>query len=82
MIETKLIKSFILLEDVEPSKKGDIVTMRNRQAMIPISEMELYFENKGNRHTFSKKWLLDNLWHKAKPHEMFKSLEEKFEHIT
>lgn len=82
MIETKLIKSFILMVDVGESKKGDIVTMRNNQAMVPLTDMELYFENKENTHTFSKKWLVDNMWSKVKPHEMFKSLEEKFKHIT
>jgi hypothetical protein len=81
MIDNKLIKSFVLIEDVGKSKKGDVVTLRRRQAMIPIDEMELYFENESNGHTFSKRWLVDNMWHKAKPHEMFSGLHEKFEHI-
>ena len=82
MVDRKLIKSFVLMEDIEPSKKGDVVTLRRYQAMIPITDMELYFENESNRHTFSKGWLVNNLWSKVKPHELFKSLEEKFEHLS
>lgn len=82
MIDKKLIKSFVLMEDIEPSKKGDVVTLRRYQAMIPINDMELCFENGCNGHNFSKEWLVNNLWSKVKPHEFFKSLEEKFEHLS
>ena len=82
MIDNKLIKSFALLEDIGPSKKGDIVTLRRYQAMIPLTDNELYFENGCNGHTFSKGWLVNNLWSKVKPHEFFKDLKEKFEYLT
>lgn len=82
MVNNKLIKSFVLLEDEGPSKKGEVITMRRYQAMIPLSDMELYFENESNGHTFSKRWLVDNMWSKVKPHEFFSDLNEKFEHIT
>ena len=82
MVDKKLIKSFVLLEDINPSKKGDVITLRRYQAMIPISDMELFFENGINGHTFSKQWLVDNMWNKVKPHEFFSNLKEKFEHIT
>lgn len=81
MPETKLVKSFILIEDVLPSRKGDIITIKRSQALIGLSIRELYFQNEENNQNLSFGWIIDNM-HKFKPKSYFKNLEEKFSHIS
>lgn len=82
MINEKLLKAFVLLEDVEHSGKGDCFLMKRRQATIPLVYEKIFFENQKNGHLLSLKWFVENKWSKAKPSEFFLNIEAKFEHIT
>lgn len=81
MFNSKFAKSFVLLDDVGPSSKGDVFTLRPFQAVIPIVNDELVFKNKKNGHELNMKWFIENNRSKSKIKELFSSIEEKFEHI-
>ena len=75
----RLIKSFVLIKDCKPSKKGDIIVLRKFQAQVPIPLEELYFENNNNNnHTFSFMFLIKE----AKPYEYFNNLKEKYNYFN
>ena len=80
-VDEKLIKSFILLEDIPPSQKGDVISLRKYQGMVPVTDDDLYFDEEKNNHTFTKKFLLKNLGEKTEINEVFFDLKEKFNYL-
>lgn len=82
MVNEKLLKAFVLLQDVENSNKGDKFFLKRRQATIPLINENIFFENMRNGHKLSLRWFIENKWSKAKPSEFFLNIEQKFEHIT
>lgn len=82
MVNDKLVKSFIALQDFDKTKKGDILVIKSRQATIPLMNELIMFENQSSRETFSLQWLLQNNYVKVKPVDFFQNNIEKFEHIS
>lgn len=82
MVNEKLLKSFILLQDFGKSRKGEEFIMKTRQATIPLMMEKIEFENKSNGDILTLKWFSENKFVKAKPSEFFDSIGDKFEHIT
>lgn len=72
-MDKRLIKSFVLNQDISHSRKGDVIELRKYQAMVPLTQEELYFENPKNNHTFTFGFLITV----AQPHSCFKNLKEK-----
>lgn len=79
--EISLIKSFQVISDIGISKVGDIITLRQYQANIPLKMEEMYFKNIKNSHTFTFNFLLSQLDEKIVVFEKFKTLEQKFKYL-
>lgn len=77
----KLLKSFVLIKDVNSSKRGDVFFLEKHQANIPIEDRHLYFQNQKSGQALSMKWFMENNGFSAKPNDFFETIEEKFEHI-
>lgn len=82
MENEKLVKSFEFIVDVSPSEKGDLITMLKHQGSIPIQKEQLYFRNPKNGHSLTLAWLLENENKKVIAKEFFKSMHDKFDHIS
>lgn len=82
MINEKLIKSFIVIQDFDNFKKDEVLTMKRRQATIPLMNELIMFENQSSRENITLQRLLQNNYVKVKPLEFFQDNIEKFEHIS
>lgn len=78
----KLIKSFVAIKSGNGLEKGEIILLKRSQAIVPLNQDELCFESDKSRMTFTFKALKHEMPDMVKVHEYFKSIEEKFDHIS